>query len=310
MPRCSPKGESGLAAPKSEPSEDGGGLLTFYSFMDRQRLTITLKKEVLKELDAYIDGNRIRNRSHAIEYVLAKYFAPKIKKALVLAGGQGLKMRPFTYEMPKAMIPVNGRPVLEYIIENLRRYDVRELLISLGHQGNKIKQYFGNGAKFGVKITYLDQGKAEVGTAAPIIQAKKLIGDNPFIVYYGDVLANIDLSDMIDFHLANGALATLALTSVNKSSDWGVVRLQGSRVYSFLEKPDQRKDLSKVINAGVYIFEPAIFNSLNPQMKRLEKEVFPKLVEQRKLFGYMFSGQWFDVGDPEIYQQAVKKWKG
>ena len=91
-------------------------------------------------------------------------------------------------------------------------------------------------------------------------------------------MANIDLSDMIDFHLANGALATLALTSVNKSSDWGVVRLQGSRVYSFLEKPDQRKDLSKVINAGVYIFEPAIFNSLNPQMKRLEKEVFPKIL--------------------------------
>lgn len=276
--------------------------------MDRSRLTITLKKEILKKLDEYIDGSRIRNRSHAIEYVLAKNFAPKIKRALILAGGQGVKMRPFTYEMPKAMIPVNGRPVLEYTIENLRRFDVRELIISLGHQGSKIKQYFGDGSKFGVKIIYLEQGKHESGTASPILQAQKLIGDNSFFVYYGDVLAQIDLDDMVDFHLTNGGLVTMALTSVSRSADWGVVRLQGSRIHSFLEKPDQRKDLSNVINAGVYIFEPLIFELLKPEMKRLEKEVFPKLVQQRKIFGYLFAGQWFDVGNPESYEQAIKHW--
>jgi NDP-sugar pyrophosphorylase family protein len=277
--------------------------------MDRSRLTITIKKDILVKLDEYIDGARIRNRSHAIEYVLTKHFAPKIKKALILAGGQGLKMRPFTYEMPKAMIPVNGRPVLEYIIDNLRRFDVRDLVISVGHQGNKIRQHFGDGSKFGVKITYLDQGKLEVGTAAPILQAKKIIGENPFIVYYGDVLANIDLDDMIDFHLTNNALGTVALTSVNRSADWGVVRLQGTRIYSFLEKPDRRKDLSNVINAGVYIFQPDIYNYLKPDIKRLEKELFPGLVEERKLFGYLFAGQWFDVGNPEVYRQAIKEWK-
>ena len=276
--------------------------------MDRSRLTITLKKDILRQLDEYIDGSRIRNRSHAIEYVLTKHFAPKIKKALILAGGKGLKMRPFTYEMPKTMIPVNGRPVLEYIIENLRRYDVRDLIISIGHQGQKIRQYFGDGSKFGVKISYLEQGKTETGTAAPVLRAKKLLIDNPFFVYYGDVLANLDLADMIDFHLANNSLVTMALTSVNRSSDWGVVRVQGNHVYSFLEKPDQRKDLSKVINAGVYIFEPNIFGYLAGANK-LEHDVFPTLVEQRKLFGYLFAGQWFDVGDPEIYQQAVKNWK-
>lgn len=277
--------------------------------MDKSRLTITLDKDVLKQLDEYIDGARIRNRSHAIEYVLSKYFAPKIKKAVILAGGKGLKMRPFTYEMPKAMIPVSGRPVLEHIIENLRRFDVRELIISIGHQGKKIKHHFGDGTKFGVKITYLDQGKSETGTAAPIAQAKKLIGNQTFLVYYGDVLANIDIDDMVDFHLSNNGLATMALTSVNKSSDWGAVRVQGSRVYSFLEKPAERKDLSNVINGGIYIFEPEIFEYLK-DAKRLEKDVFPKLVEQRKLFGYMFAGKWFDVGDPEIYKQAVKEWKG
>jgi len=276
--------------------------------MDRSRLTITLKKDILKQLDEYIDGARIRNRSHAIEYVLSKYFAPKIKRAVILAGGKGLKMRPFTYEMPKAMIPVAGRPVLEHIIENLRRYDVRDLIVSVGYKGNKIKQYFGDGSRLGVKITYLDQGQAEVGTAAPILQAKKIIGDNSFLVYYSDVLANIDLDDMIDFHLSTNGLMTMALTSVIKPSDWGVVRLQGGKVFSYLEKPDQRKDLSHVINAGIYIFEPKIFDYLQ-NAKRLEKDVFPKLVEQRKLFGYMFAGQWYDVGNPEIYKQAVKEWK-
>ena len=277
--------------------------------MDRQRLTITLKKEILKQLDAYIDGARIRNRSHAIEYVLAKYFSPKVKKAVILAGGKGLKMLPFTYEMPKAMIPVNNRPVLEYIIENLRRYDIRDIAISIGHQGGKIKQYFGDGSKFGVHLTYLEQGKRETGTASPVLQAKKFIGANSFLVYYGDVLSNIDLDDMIDFHLSANAIATMSLTSVTKSSDWGVVRVQGSQVHSFLEKPDARKDLSHLINAGVYIFEPKIFDHITPDTKRLEKEIFPKLVEQHKLAGYMFAGQWFDVGNPGSYQKAVQMWK-
>jgi len=277
--------------------------------MDRTRLTITLEKDVLKQLDGYIDGSRIRNRSHAIEYLLTKHFAPKVKKALILAGGKGLKMRPFTYEMPKCLLPVNNRPVLQYTIENLRRYDIRQLLISVGHQGGKIKEYFGDGSKFGVKITYLDQAKAETGTAAPVLQAKKFFNNQPFLIYYGDVLADLDLGDLIDFHLSARTLVTMALTSVKKSHDWGVVRLQGNKVYSFLEKPDARRDLSHVINAGIYVCEPKIFDYLRPETKRLEREVFTKLVSQHKLAGYLFAGAWFDVGNPESYQQAVGSWK-
>ncbi|OGF26690.1 hypothetical protein A2477_03145 [Candidatus Falkowbacteria bacterium RIFOXYC2_FULL_47_12] len=276
----------------------------------RKRLTITLKKDVVSKLDACIDGARVRNRSHAIEYILGKHFAPRLQKALILAGGAGLKMRPFTYEMPKAMIPVNGRPVLEYTIENLRRNDIRDITISLGHQGKKIKQHFGDGTKWGIKITYLEQGELEIGTAMPVLAAKKHIGDNVFLLYYADVLANINFEDMIDFHIASDAVATLALTSVNKPSSWGVVRLQGSQIYSFLEKPDPRKDLSNIINAGVAIVEPAIFSYFTPQTKRLEKDVFPKLVERHKLAGYVFAGQWFDVGNPASYEQAVREWRG
>ena len=276
---------------------------------NRTRLTITLKKEIIKHLDEYIDGSRIRNRSHAIEYVLTKHFSPRVKKAIILAGGKGLKMRPFTYEMPKAMIPINDRTVLEYIIENLRRNDIREIIISTGHLGEKIKHYFGDGSKFGVHIIYLNQGSYEEGTASPLLQAKKLIGDESFLVYYSDVLASIDLNDMIDFHISNNSTATIALTSVKKSSDWGVVRLQGNRVYSYLEKPNERKDLSHLINAGIYIFEPKIFDYLNKKAKKLEKDVLPKLVTENKLGGYLFAGQWFDVGDPETYKQAINSWE-
>lgn len=277
--------------------------------MDRQRLTITLKKDILNHLDEYIDGVRIRNRSHAIEYVLTKHFSPKIKKAVILAGGKGLKMRPLTYEIPKAMIPVHNRPVLEHIIENLRRHDIRDILIVTGHLGNKIKQFFGDGSKFGVKISYVEQGNLEKGTAAPLLLSKKFTQNQPFILFYSDVLTSIDLSDMIDFHMSNSSLVTMALTSVKKPSDWGVVRLQGNRVYSFLEKPNLRKDLSHLINAGVYIINPGIYELISQDTNRLEKDVFPKLVEANKLNGYIFAGQWFDVGDPEIYKRAINEWK-
>lgn len=277
--------------------------------MDRERLTITLNKEIVKKLDEYIDGARIRNRSHAIEYVLTRYFGPRIKKALILAGGEGIKMRPFTYEMPKCLIPVNGRPVLDHIIENLRRYDIRSIILSIGYHGEKIREHVGDGGRYGVKITYLEQGTSEVGTAMPVRQAKKLLSAGPFVLYYADVLARIDFDDMFDFHLANGGAATLALTSVTRSSSWGVVRVQGSKIYSFLEKPDHRKDLSKVINAGIAICEPKIFDAIGPTAKRLERDVFPKLAKERKLAGYLFAGQWFDVGDPESYKQAVQNWK-
>lgn len=278
--------------------------------MDKKnRLTITLNSSVLRQLDEHIDGSRIRNRSHAIEYVLTKHFAPKVRKAVILAGGQGVKMRPVTYEMPKGLIPVNGRPVLEHIIDNLRRYDIRELILSVGHHGEKIKKHFGDGSNYGVRIQYVDQGKQEVGTAAPLLQVRKLVESQPFLVMYADVLARIDFDDMFDFHLSSNAAATIALTSVNKPSNWGVVRLQGHRVYSFLEKPDERRDLSHLINAGAYIFEPSIFDAISSDARRLEKDVFPKLVQSRKLAGYLFAGQWFDVGNPGSYEEAVHEWK-
>lgn len=276
--------------------------------MDRERLTITLKKDVLKRLDKAIDGNRIRNRSHAIEYYLNQSLSPSVNKALILAGGRGINMRPFTYEMPKTMIPVKDKPILEYSIERLRDAGIRDIRIHIGHLGEKIQNYFGDGKKFGVSITYQSE-KTEQGTAAPLRLAQHYFKNQAFLLHYGDVLAEININDLIDFHVANGKEATMALTSrAGNPAEFGVVRLRGAKVIEFNEKP-HTADVSHLVNAGIYVFEPTIFDRIPKNgYAMLENKVIPRLVEQAQLAGYVFSGRWFDIASPEEYEKAIKAW--
>ncbi len=277
--------------------------------MDRVRLTITLKKDVIKSVDKSIDGVRIRNRSHAIEYLLTKAIGPQVAKVFILAGGYGIKMRPFTYEMPKPMIPVHGRPILEHIIENLREQGFRDLIVLVGYKGNKIKEYFGDGSKFGVHINYVEEKKPS-GTAGPLRINKNLLGKNPFVMYYGDVLAKIDLHELIDYHLENKGLATLSLSSVEDPSAFGSVKLRGARVIGIDEKPKKADYNSRLVNAGIHIIDPKLIDYVPRNgFIMLEKDVFPKLAKEGKIFGYPFEGQWFDVSTPKIYERAVKEWK-
>lgn len=276
--------------------------------MDRERLTITLRKDLLRRVDGTIDGARIRNRSHAIEYLISIAFPSNVKKALVLAGGQGIKMRPLTYELPKPMIPVGGRPILDHIIEYLRENEIRDIIILIGPLGEKIKHYFGDGSKFGVKISYIEEDKPS-GTATPIKKAQNLIGDERFILIYGDVLVQINLKEMAEYHLSSQSLMTMALTTVQEAGEWGVVGLRGNRVVSFTEKP-HREGFSKLISAGIFILEPAVFNLIpNKPFSMLEEDVLPRLIKSGKVAGYNFDGLWFDIATPEIYANALKYWK-
>lgn len=277
--------------------------------MERKRLTITLKKDLLFKIDKVIDGEKIRNRSHAIEYLLLQTLQPKIKKAFILAAGKGLKMRPFTYEMPKTMIPVHGRPILEYTIELLRNYDIRNIIILIGYLGQKIKNYFGDGTKYGVKITYITE-KKEVGTARPLLLAKRYLKEKSFLLIYGDILVDIDLADMISFHQEEKGIATVALTSVAEPSPYGVVKLRGNKILGFEEKPTRDLRLSRLISSGLFIMEPEIFEYVPKKpYSMLEKDVLPRLAKEGKLRGFPFEGQWFDVGTPEIYERVLKEWK-
>lgn len=279
----------------------------------RQRLTITLKREVIKKIDEIIDGSKIRNRSHAIEYLLSKSLIPKLNKVVILAAGRGVRMRPFTYETPKSLLSIHGRPLLEHIINLLRTYELRNIYILVGYLKEKIKEYFSDGAKFGVNIQYIEQEKKDIGTAGALRYFKSILqNEKNFLFLYGDVLAEINLSDFIDFHQKYSNLATVALTSVEDPSIWGAVKLQGIKAVDFKEKQHKKHTPeSHLISAGIYMLNSQIFDYIpnTPKKLSLEKDILPQLITDEKLYGYPFEGAWFDVSTPKSYERVIKEWK-
>jgi NDP-sugar pyrophosphorylase family protein len=278
--------------------------------MSRKRITITLKDEILRQLDAVVDGRTIRNRSHAVEQLLSQSLMQKPIKALILAGGKGVSFSHLSSEMPKALLPINGKPLLEHTLERLKTCNVTDIVISVGAGGQKIKDYFRNGSRWDLKITYLDQQSGRKGTAQPVRQAQELFSQGTFLMLYGDVLTDINYMDLLDFHRSQTALvATMALTSVERVSMWGVARLVGSRIVEFEEKPKNPKTHSHLVNAGIYVAEPSIFRFINPEAVKLESDVFPRLAEEGKLGGYAYDGAWFDVSDQQVYQKVLTEAK-
>lgn len=276
--------------------------------MAKQRLTITLNENLLRRVDAAIDGAKIRNRSHAIEYLLSTSLISKSTKVLVLAGGEGVKFRPLTFELPKSLVPIKGKPLLEHTLDSLRAQGLLDVYISLGHLGHKIKEYFGDGKRLGLNIRYLEQRRKKPGTAQPLLEARDYFQDNPFLVIYGDVLSKLNLIDLLDFHNSHRGIATIALASVEKTSMWGVASIQGERIVNFVEKP-RLTTKSHLVNAGVYVLSPEVFKYIPENSSRLEKDLFPRLAIEGKLCAYPFEGVWYDVSTPKIYEQVIKQWQ-
>jgi NDP-sugar pyrophosphorylase family protein len=264
--------------------------------MKRQRITVTLQESLLKELDKSVDGRNVRNRSHAVELALSKVLLNKPVKVLILAGGKQLRPQPLGREMPKGLLPISGRPLLEHTILRLKSSGLEDIVISVGQGGQKIKDYFRNGSRLGVNITYLEQSGIRHGTAQPLREAKSLFLSGEFILIYGDVLADINYQDFLEFHRTQKKLvATMALASAERASMWGIAKLVGNKVTEFEEKPKNTSIQSHLVNAGIYIMEPEIFEYLNSKMQKLESELFPRLAEESKLGGYSFGGDWRDV---------------
>jgi len=277
--------------------------------MERQKLTVTIHKDLFKQIDAIIDGEKIRNRSHATEYLITKGLGiNKVRKAFILAGGKGTRLRPLTYELPKPMIPVHDRPLLEHIFELLIKHDIRDVIVSIGYKGNKIVDYFKDGKKYGLKITYVKE-KTPLGTAGPLKAAKKYLTE-PFFLIWGDILADIDLTDFAHFHRETNAVATLALTSVSDPSPFGVVKMRGHNILDFIEKPLVGDEPSKLINAGYALCNPEIITYIKKNRSMMESDIYPKLAANGLLAGYPFFGQWFDTGTIQTYEKVLKEWKG
>jgi NDP-sugar pyrophosphorylase family protein len=275
----------------------------------KERVTLTLDRNILENVDRMVNGIDVRNRSHAIELILSKHLnLRELRTALILCGGEGTRLRPITYEIPKALVPVHGKPLLEHMFDLLKKYGINDIILSVGYMKEKIMNEKNNWSRLGLDISFVEESRP-LGTGGPLRLAKDRLAKT-FIVSNGDELKDINIIDMYDAHKRNKALATIALTTVDDPSQYGVARLEGERIIEFVEKPRKGEAPSNLINAGFYIMEPEVVRMIPKGACSIEKEIFPKLAKMGRLYGFPFSGQWFDTGTLERYERALKRWKG
>ena len=230
-----------------------------------------------------------------------------LQTAFILAGGRGSRLRPLTDMMPKPLVPIQGKPVLDHLLDLFKKHGIQNIVLSVGYKAEQLKQYYQDGKHKGLSITYIEE-QDPLGTAGPLPLAQSLL-KNTFVMSNADELKDIDLHDMYAFHKKNNALGTIALTRVENPSDYGVARIIDGQIKEFVEKPKTNPP-SNLINAGLYILEHDVIAYVKKTPCSIERDVFPQLALEGKLFGYPFTGQWFDTGTPERYARAETVWKG
>ena len=229
------------------------------------------------------------------------------KKAMVLAAGLGTRLRPLTDLISKPMAPIVNRPVMEHIIKLLARHGFKDIVCNLHYFPDEIKNYFGDGSKWGVNIVYSFEEEL-LGTAGGVKKVEDFFQGQTFLVISGDALTDIDLSRAYDFHKEKKGAATLVLAKVEDTSQFGVVILDNEkRIKGFQEKPLSGEAKSNLANSGIYFFEPDIFKYMPPkgQFYDFGKNLFPDLLEKDiAYYGYQHSRYWNDVGSLDEYQMG------
>lgn len=226
-------------------------------------------------------------------------------KAVILAGGKGTRLAPYTVVLPKPLIPVGDQPILEILIGQLRHFGMKDLTIAVGHLAELIEAYFGDGSRFGVGITY-SREREPLGTAGPLGMIEGL--DEPFLVMNGDLLTNLDYRVLADFHARTDAVCTIAMYQREVQVSLGVMEVDESdRLLKYVEKPTYNFRVSM----GVYVFDPEVREYIEPGA-HLD---FPELVDMllrdaKKVVGFPFDGYWLDIGRHEDYAQAVEDIEG
>ncbi|HYF62786.1 MAG TPA: sugar phosphate nucleotidyltransferase, partial [Herpetosiphonaceae bacterium] len=228
-------------------------------------------------------------------------------KAVLMAGGEGSRLRPLTISRPKPMVPLVDRPVMGQIIELLKRHGVTEIIITVQYLANIIQDFYGDGSAYDVDISYSVE-EVPLGTAGAVKYASRLLDDDePFLVISGDALTDFDLTALVEAHKKSGAAATLTLTRVPNPLEYGVVITDESgRIRQFLEKPSWGEVFSDTVNTGIYVISPEVLDHipLNEQYD-FSKDLFPDLLRRGELLcGYIAEGYWTDVGTIEAYMRA------
>jgi len=226
-------------------------------------------------------------------------------KAIVMAGGEGTRLRPLTSNQPKPMVPIVGKPCIEHILELLLKHGLDDVVITLAFLPQAIRSYFGDGETLGIGIDYSVED-SPLGTAGSVKLAAADF-DETFLVISGDALCDLDLTALIDFHRERGAAATIALKSVENPLEFGIVVAdEEGRIERFLEKPSWGQVFSDTINTGIYVLEPEVLRHIPAnEPYDFSKQLFPLLLEMgRPMYGYVAEGYWQDIGDLGQYAQA------
>jgi len=231
-------------------------------------------------------------------------------KAVILAGGLGTRLKGSVTDKPKSMAPVLGRPFLEYQIEQLKKYGVKDIVLCVAYLADQIKHHFKDGVEFNVNIQYATEKKL-LGTGGALKNAEPYLDDGTFLALNGDSYLEINLSDFFQYHKKKKSSGTIALARVSRTEKYGLVKTgKGDRITEFLEKEEKGKPYTTV-NAGVYLFEPEVLSFI-PRRKNisLERCIFPLLLKKQvPLFGYLCSGYFIDIGTPQKYTQIQKDLK-
>lgn len=230
-------------------------------------------------------------------------------KAVIIAGGLGTRLRPLTNNTPKPIVPLANYPMIVRQLDLLVRHNIKEVVINLHYLSDEIKKLLGDGKKWGLKVYYSIE-KEPLGTAGAVKNAQQFFDDEPLIIFNGDVITDLNLTKLIDFHQKKQAVVTLALTEVDDPTAFGLIlRDKDGRVTKFLEKPswDQiNQAKTRAINAGTYIVDPKIFADVPAgQPYSFERQLYPEVLRKGlKMYGYLSDAYWIDIGNPEKYKEA------
>lgn len=229
-------------------------------------------------------------------------------KAVLLAAGKGTRLRPLTDEMPKVMIPIAGKPILEHHVEHLAGAGIREIFINLHHRPERITSHFGNGQKWGVRIRYSYEPEI-LGTAGAVKKLEAELRGAPFLVVYGDNFSEFDFADFISWSVKAGGLGTVAVFEKEDVAGSGVVDIgSGDRIVRFLEKPAPNEVQSHWVNAGIYRLSDDILDDIPRGYSDFGHDIFPEAIKRgKKLFAYRSKEPVWAIDHPELLDELSQR---
>lgn len=224
-------------------------------------------------------------------------------KAVILAGGKGTRLKPYTTVFPKPLMPIGDKPILEIVVRQLKSHGFDEIIMAVGHLAELIMTFFDDGSKFGVEIDYSRENKP-LGTAGGLGLIKNEL-NKTFLMLNGDVLTTLDYSDLVNYHKRNGAIATIALNKRDVYIDFGVVEIDDNNsIVGYTEKPK----IGYLVSMGVYVFDPKVLEYIRENEYLDFPDLIKKLVSNGKTVkGYVYDGYWLDIGRPDDYEKANRE---